>query len=195
MRAALLMLILCASTTPALYAQGSSGPGSATSGSAGGLSKVKEWIDGKLPIPAEEPFSMPAVAALKDWVPFDFPQHNRSNNYSIALDSITVGKDAIVRYAVAVKPRSGNVTTLVFEGIDCDTNQYRRYASATMGSEWRNLKSVEWKPSSTNGHNAWQGNLANDFCGLYTPYKVEAIKKNFGKPLQQSECHDCIANQ
>jgi hypothetical protein len=195
MRAALLMLILCASTTPALYAQSSNAPGGVTGSSGGGLGEVRDWINGKPPVPPEEPFTMPSVVSLREWAVLEFPQQNRSNRYTIALDSIAVGKDSIVRYAVAVKPLSGNVTTLVYEGLDCETNQYRRYASATSGSEWRNLKSVEWKPSLKNGHNAWQGYLADDFCSLNTPYKVEVIKKNFGKPLQQSECHDCLPKQ
>ncbi|WP_373973696.1 CNP1-like family protein [Chitinibacter sp. SCUT-21] len=189
MRLALLTLIMCASTTSVVFALENAPTGN--SGDGSNLKEIREWVDGKPPVPTEAAFTLPSVANLGNWSVFHFPQQNIKNTFMISLDSISVGSDNIVRYAMAIKPAEGNVTTLIYEGLDCETNQYRRYASSTSKSEWRELSSKDWKPNRKNGHNAWQGYLADEFCTLSSPHKLESIKKNFGKPIQQSECYDC----
>lgn len=186
MRVALLMLMIC--IAPCSVAETNVKPDGRAGN--GGLSGVAEWFTGAKPGPAESEFSLPKVVTLGNWATFSIPQLKATNSYALSLDSVVIGDDNIVRYAVAVKPLSGNVTTLVFEGIDCKSNQYRRYASATT-SEWRLQSTKEWKPAIKNGHNAWQGFLADDFCRLDSPYSIESIKKNFGTQVIPNQCPEC----
>ncbi|QLI81658.1 hypothetical protein HZU75_09000 [Chitinibacter fontanus] len=187
MRVALLMLMLVS----ALSFAEEMAPKNAT-GSGDGVGIVKSWLNGERPVPVESEFVTPKISALQQWADFNVPQAGAKTQFQLALDSITVGPDEIVRYVVAVKPKAGNVTTLVFEGIDCASNQYRRYANATSkDAEWRQSNKKEWQLISKNGHNAWQGYLADDFCRFSAPWAVETIKKSFGVAKFMGDCAVC----
>lgn len=188
MRAQCLMLMLCASVTSfaetnvRMERNGRGLPG-----------EVVDWFNNQKAAPAEAAFERPNIKNLVEWAPLEFPQlkNNNKNNYFLALDSLSLTDDEIVRYVVAIKPTGGNVTTLVFEGLDCASHQYRRYASASSTGDWRELKNSEWKINSKNGHNAWQGFLADEFCRLDAPWPLETIKKEFVANKLPADCSGC----
>ncbi|QLG89049.1 hypothetical protein HQ393_12815 [Chitinibacter bivalviorum] len=146
----------------------------------GGFAGLVNWFrSGKAP-PEEGSYQLPPVSSLGNWVDYEFtqPKRNKTNTYQISLDGITVGSDEIIRYVMAVKPNISDVTTVVYEGIDCNSNQYRRYASTTSDKDWVLVKSRKWLDNRKDGPNAWQGYLSDAMCSLYGPHSLETIKAN-----------------
>lgn len=154
----------------------------------GGFAGLVNWFrSGKAP-PEEGKYSLPPVSSLGNWVNYEFTQDKRykTNKYQISLDSISVGEDEIVRYVMAVKPINGDVTTVVYEGIDCNSNQYRRYASTTNSDkDWVLMQKRKWQNAIKDGPNAWQGYLIDPFCTVIAgPLPIATIKANIKGDLQ-----------
>ncbi|MBE9607963.1 hypothetical protein INR99_01250 [Chitinilyticum litopenaei] len=135
--------------------------------------------DGK-PAPKEGEYTMPDLAKLKEWAQVTIPhQPVQQNDYAIALDSITVGKDdRIVRYVMMVKSKRGKARNVLFEGLDCFSNQYHTYAWANQQGEWQTFSDPKWKLITKDTHNSWQAELVDEMCQLNEPYKLEAIRSN-----------------
>lgn len=135
--------------------------------------------DGK-PAPRENEFTYSELAKLKDWAEVKIPhQPVQQNDYAIALDSITVGKDdRIVRYVMMVKSKRGKARNVLFEGIDCFSNQYRSYSWANPQGEWQPFSDSKWKLITTNTHNSWQAELVDEMCQVNEPYKLNTIRDN-----------------
>jgi CNP1-like family len=187
MRAALLMLILSASSTVFAESQIRT-----NDDDRGAIATASDWLKDQKAAPVESQFVLPKVASLASWVAFSLPQEStRKNAYFLAVDSLSLADDQIVRYAIAIKPAGGNVTTLVYEGLDCASNQHRRYASATLETEWQMSSRNEWKPNSNKGHNAWHGQLADNFCKQDSPWPLDVIKKDFNTGKLARPCEGC----
>lgn len=149
----------------------------------------------EIPTPAEQDFKYPDITQLKDWAPVKFHQEVKTNNYYLSLDSLTVGKDNIVRYVVTVVPKAGGNKNTLFEGIDCKTNQYRTYGWGNAANEWTKNSKTTWKLMTKNQHNAWQGSLSDDFCKMGEPWPVETIRKEFTVENKAGNCMACRNQQ
>ncbi|WP_148713887.1 CNP1-like family protein [Chitinolyticbacter meiyuanensis] len=158
---------------------------------------IKEWLFGDQPPPKppEQAFTKPALSELKRWVPYSVNFESRANDFYIALDSISVGPDDIVRYAFAVVPKRGNVRNLSFEGLDCRTKQYRVYAYGSEdGKSWQD-GSQGWKRMVKNQRNAYQGELSAVFCNGGFPEKATTIVDELWDAKKQpSDCPGCRNN-
>ncbi len=159
----------------------------------------ESWLDifgnSVKPTPAEQAFTFPDIQDLKSWAPIKFRQEIKTNQYHLALDSLTLGEDDILRYVVAVVPKQGNAKNIIFEGIDCNTHQYRTYGWGNPDGSWLKSSTVTWKKVSQNQHNAWQGALDDKFCQFADrPDSVEAIRKNFTIDRGPTDCSGCRAN-
>ncbi|WP_255988116.1 CNP1-like family protein [Chitinolyticbacter albus] len=156
----------------------------------------KEWLFGDTPpTPPEQPFTKPELDTLKRWVPYSVNYESRANDFYISLDSISVGQDDIVRYAMAIVPRRGNVRNVSFEGIDCKTKQYRVYAYGNeVGKQWQD-GSQGWKRMVKNQRNAYQGELSTVFCSGGTPEKSATIVNElWDSKKQPNDCPGCRNN-
>ncbi len=168
-------------------------PPDSLSGNDSGIG-VMHIISGKkmaLPIPEEHDFQYPNIEPLKEWAPIEFHQAIKSNAYHIALDSLSVGKDQIVRYVVMVTSKSNGAKNIIFEGIDCNTNQYRTYGWGNPKQEWSKSSKVTWKIIQKNQHNAWQASLGDSFCKIDEPWPIETIRKDFNAEKPAGECPNC----
>nr|WP_314900396.1 CNP1-like family protein [uncultured Deefgea sp.] len=157
----------------------------------GGFKDIFSRINAPAPIPQEQEFQFPTIATLQAWAPIQFYQEMKSNSYKIALDSLSLGKDQVVRYVVAVSPKSGGNQNIIFEGIDCKTNQYRTYGWGNSKQEWTKNSKVTWKLIQKNQHNAWQASLADSFCRVGEPWPIETIRKDFKADKQSGDCPAC----
>lgn len=154
-----------------------------------GDSDIKRWAMGDiatLPAPAEDDFTLPELAQLKDWRMYPIDRAMGQTRVEIAADSLSVGKDdEIIRYAIAIIPPSG-VRNLLFEGLDCNSSRYRTYAVGQTQPGWKKLDNIVWHVARLNVRNAWQGQLLKDFCGMTGPYKtdilVKAVRNNDAPP-------------
>lgn len=129
-------------------------------------SDIGRWLKSdkdNAPPPQEEKFDLPELAKLKEWRAYTARRSTGDNRLEIAVDSVTVGPDAILRYAIAVITPSG-VRNTFFEGIDCYSGRYRHYAWATPENSWKTLESSRWHGATLNMRNAWQGEIITDFC-------------------------------
>jgi hypothetical protein len=115
------------------------------------------------PPPQEMAFTLPDLAKLKEWRTYPASRAMGENRVEIAIDSISVGKDDILRYAVAIIPKGGP-RNVFFEGIDCFSGRYRTYAWGTPEKTWHKPEQLRWKVAVLNVRNAWQGEILNDFC-------------------------------
>jgi CNP1-like family len=163
-------------------------------GMEAGDGRFQDIFSGKkaeIPIPQEQDFQFPEITQLKDWAPIKFHQEVKTNHYYLSLDSLTVGKDNIVRYVITVVPKAGGNKNTLFEGIDCKTNQYRTYAWGNADNGWTKNSKVTWKMLTKNQHNAWQGSLSEDFCKMGDPWPVETIRKDFTRDNKAGNCMGC----
>ncbi|MFC7418650.1 CNP1-like family protein [Iodobacter arcticus] len=125
------------------------------------------------PRPEEKAFSKPDPKKLQKWQEFTANYDSRMNQFQVALDSIEVGEDGIIRYAAAVTSKGSQVKNVSFEGIDCKTKQFRSYAYLN-GDQWQDL-SRDWELIVKDKRNGYQAKLAKEFCWGGAPTTVEKI--------------------
>ena len=92
------------------------------------------------------------------------------------------GNDNVVRYVVVVKT-AGGATNVSFEGLQCDTREYRLYATGRSDSSWAEPRNSEWRPLQPLTLHKHQGALfVNYFCpnrlAIWSPKEgVDALKR------------------
>lgn len=65
-------------------------------------------------------------------------------------DSIQVGEDGVIRYLLRIQS-PGGAGNLFYEGIRCETGEYRTYAYATSGDSWRRMRDADWQGLNSGG--------------------------------------------
>lgn len=95
--------------------------------------------------------------------------------FSIDTDSISIGADGITRYIVVMTNPSGDQQAQ-FEGIRCDSFQWRLYGNLEEG-KWRVNPLSEWRNINSNTINRYQAALAQGaFCSFNSQEKnIKAI--------------------
>lgn len=141
-------------------------------------SDVSSWLKRNkenAPPPTEQEFALPDLAKLKDWRVYKIGRNMGENRVEIAADSVVVGKDDILRYAIAIVPKSG-LRNVFFEGLDCYSGRYRTYAWGTPEQTWKKTESARWRAANLGVRNAWQGELIKDFCSFSSgPHPAKTI--------------------
>lgn len=90
--------------------------------------------------------------------------------FAIDADSILIGPDGVTRYIVVMTNPSGGKQTQ-YEGIRCDTFQWRLYGTLE-NNTWRENPLSSWKAIQSNVPNRYQAALAQGaFCNLNTQEK------------------------
>jgi hypothetical protein len=84
----------------------------------------------------------PPALKLDGLIPIDQP--GSSLRFGVAPGSVTVGKDGIVRYVVVATSTSGAVNA-IYEGIRCNTGEFRVYARHNPSSGWSLNKDSLWR--------------------------------------------------
>src|SRR3990167_8808267 len=64
--------------------------------------------------------------------------------FGVAPATVAVGSDGIVRYVVVATGPSGAVNAM-YEGIRCNTGEYKVYARHNPGSGWVIAKDTQWQ--------------------------------------------------
>jgi hypothetical protein len=76
-------------------------------------------------------------------IPLDMPRS--SLRFGVDPASVSLGRDGIVRYVVVAASATGAVNGL-YEGIRCDTAEFKVYARYNAGSGWTVAKESPWRP-------------------------------------------------
>lgn len=76
-------------------------------------------------------------------IPLETPRSTL--RFGVDPDSVSLGPDGIVRYVVVATAPSGTVNAL-YEGIRCNTGEYKVYARHNPGSGWVVASDPKWQP-------------------------------------------------
>lgn len=86
----------------------------------------------------------PAPAfSLDGLIPLEIPRSTL--RFGVAPASVSLGADGIVRYVVVATGPSGAVNAL-YEGIRCNSGEYKIYARHNPGSGWVIANDPQWLP-------------------------------------------------
>ena len=93
---------------------------------------------------------VPAPPALKTdkLLPLEMPRY-LTTRFGVDADSIRVTTDGIVRY-VMVTTAPGGSTYGSYEGIRCQTAEFKVYAKTNSGGQWTPVTDPQWRPLNAN---------------------------------------------
>lgn len=118
----------------------------------------------------ESSYSLPPFPKDENLAEFSVDGAPNSKAY-VDKTAISIGtNDKVVRYVLVVKT-SGGATNVSYEGLRCDTDEYRIYATGTLENTWSKSRVSEWRPFRI--HNRPQRSLASYyFCPNRTPIRT-----------------------
>lgn len=134
-------------------------------------------------VPEEKEFSeietvLPAYPRDEDLVQFR-PRGGSRNHFYIDASSVSIGEDRVVRYTAVIRSPSG-ASNVSYEGLRCQTGEYKVYAFGTRGSKWSPARAPKWQPV---------GPLAANFRhGLYKDYLC------YSESIAGRNARDLVAN-
>jgi hypothetical protein len=98
------------------------------------------------------------------------------HRYFIDAQSVSTGKDGVVRYTLVVKT-AGGATNVTFEGIRCDAAEQKYYAIGRPGDRsWVRARDPRWRPFSVRQGGAHHASLYEwYFCKVKTAQPAERI--------------------
>lgn len=123
------------------------------------------WGDFEYDFDNEKPWveleaRLPPYPKLDSALPF-FVSAATDNRFFVAPESLSVGEDGVVRYALIVVSPEG-ATNITFEGIRCATHEYKIYAFGRDG-HWSRNRYATWKPIRYQDRNRQHHVLYDDF--------------------------------
>ncbi|WP_169708572.1 CNP1-like family protein [Trinickia terrae] len=126
------------------------------------LDRQGTWVENKVD-------TLPPLPQAGDLLPFNVSQ-NTPLKFSVDAKSLTVGSDGIVRYTVVVTS-PGGARNVNYEGIRCDTYEWRLYAGLNADHDgWDRTVQNDWRRIENGNLNAYQASLYQDyFCANKMP--------------------------
>jgi len=120
------------------------------------------------------PLNPPNPATLQKF----YVSNNTSFQFAVDTSSILIGSDGVTRYIVVITSPNQN-QQIQYEGIRCDTYQWRLYGNFE-NNTWRENPLSTWKEMKTKAPNRYQASLAQGaFCDLNTQEKsINTILKS-----------------
>ena len=122
---------------------------------------------------AAQPDDEPAARWVEEEVKLPpFPKSDRlvgfapsgasSNQFFIDADSITAGRDGVMRYTLVIRGPGGG-QNVSYEGIRCETREQKYYAFGRPDGTWANARSPQWKRIEYRDINRQHGVLYDDY--------------------------------
>jgi len=119
------------------------------------LDRKPTWTEIQNPTP-------PPLPQAGDILPFDVSSMSRLS-YGLDAKSLTVGEDGVVRFTVVIASPAG-AHNIYYEGIRCDTYEWRLYAAANeTGTDWDRTVNNDWQRIANSELNAYQSALYVDY--------------------------------
>lgn len=85
----------------------------------------------------------PPALKLDGLIPLDVPRS--ALRFGVDPASVSLGSDGIVRYVVVATSHTGTVNAL-YEGLRCNSGEFKVYARHNPGSGWTVAKDSPWRP-------------------------------------------------
>lgn len=96
------------------------------------------------------------------------------NRYFLDAKSLSVGNDGVTRMTLVTEHRGGS-RTVTYEGIRCETREYRLYAIGASGG-WDTPKRSRWRPIPVTGYESVRSVLFEDhLCDSGAPRPAESV--------------------
>jgi hypothetical protein len=87
-----------------------------------------------------------------------------AHKFYIDAATLGVGKDGVVRYVLVVRT-SGGATNTTYEGIRCESGEYKIYATGHRDGTWMPTRKGEWRSIVNKPTNRHHAALSRDyFC-------------------------------
>jgi hypothetical protein len=119
----------------------------------------RSWEESVISIPAQ-----PKADSLLPFKVFETPTYK----YYLDSSSLNVsGGDNVVRYTVVVETPSG-IKNVFYEGIRCDTQEYKMYASALWGEDLSPITEPEWAAVKETGTGVYRYDLFKYYLCHYS---------------------------
>ncbi|MBS1199050.1 MAG: hypothetical protein H6R18_2835 [Proteobacteria bacterium] len=110
------------------------------------------------------------------------------HHFFVDPDSISIGKDGVVRYTLAIKT-SGGASNISFDGMRCETRERRSYAFGRSDGSWSRARSNEWVKIREETINRHHAALFTDFfcpggviAGSVKDIRYALLNQQGGKP-------------
>lgn len=94
-----------------------------------------KWVEEEVRFPA-----FPQDANLREFYVSELTTHK----FFIDAATLGVGKDGVVRYVLVVRT-GGGTTNVTFEGIRCESREFRIYATGHRDGMWAQAHRSEWR--------------------------------------------------
>ncbi len=133
----------------------------------------RRWEEKEIPLPA-----YPKDENLQEF----YVGPTNPNHFLIDKTTLAVGEDGVVRYVLVVRT-GGGATNVTFEGIRCETAEYKTYGLGRSDGSWvKARRGNEWKPIENKPINRHHAALVTEyFCAngiIRTPAEgVAALKR------------------
>jgi hypothetical protein len=124
---------------------------------------MRDLDDPDAPKWAEEEVSFPEFPKDENLLQF-YVSEVTTNQFFIDASTLQVGKDGVVRYVIVVRTRGGAVN-ISFEGLRCESREYKTYASGHRDGTWAKARQSAWRPIGNKSMNRQHAALSRDlFC-------------------------------
>lgn len=115
----------------------------------------KQWVELEADLPAK-----PDVKNLVEI----YVGPTTGNRFAIDRASVVRGSDGVIRYTLVVLSPAG-ARTVTFEGLRCETAEWRMYAVGRRDGSWSRARTGKWAKIEDNGLNRQHAALYSDyFC-------------------------------
>lgn len=107
----------------------------------------KSWQEGEFVLP-----DPPREGSLREF----YVSAMAENRFFVDTATLSIGADGVVRYVLLVLTHGG-ARNVSFEGMRCDTREWRIYASGRADGSWSKARSDSWLPvrdAAVNRHRA-----------------------------------------
>ncbi len=119
-----------------------------------------QWKESDIALPA-----YPQEANLREF----YVSETTANRFYIDGSTLSVSNDGVVRFVLVVRT-SGGATNITYEGIRCESREFRLYASGRQDGTWANARKSEWKAIENKPINRHHAALSRDlFCPSGSP--------------------------
>lgn len=113
----------------------------------------------------EEKINLPGYPKSRHLMEFTVDTGGAPFDYYIDRESLSIGKDYVVRFTVVIKSRSG-ASNVLFEGIRCETEEYKTYAYGSHDEKFLKASNPSWNILTRSGGTAYRYELyTNYLCG------------------------------
>ena len=112
-----------------------------------------KWEEEALQLPA-----FPQEANLREF----YVSATTTHKYFIEVATLSVGKDGVVRYALVIRT-SGGATNITYEGMRCESGEFKIYATGHGDGTWSAVRRSIWRRIENKPTNRHHAALSRDF--------------------------------